>query len=100
MSGIKPRPYRLSEEGRARIAAAQAGRHVSAETRAKMSAAQRLRPRPEEVALMVSLYPTASLRAIGWHVGYGKTVVRRALDDAGVALRAPRERLPRMRFDG
>lgn len=100
MSGMKPRPYRLSEQGCARIVAARVGRPIAPETRAKISVAQQVRPPADEVAVMISLYPTASLRAIGFHVGYCRTVVRRALEEAGVPLRAPRQRLPRVRAHG
>jgi hypothetical protein len=69
---------------------------LSAETRAKMSAARAgvptgrlIQPPAEEVALMVRLYPSMSLRALAKRVGYDVKVVRRALVGAGVALRHP-----------
>lgn len=78
-AAMPPRRWRLSPETRARMSAARAG----------VPTGRLIQPPAEEVALMVRLYPAMSLRRLAKRVGYDTKVVRRALVEAGVALRAP-----------
>ncbi len=57
--------------------------------RAGVPTGRQIQPPAEEVAVMVRLYPTMSLRRLANRVGYDVKVVRRALKAAGVALRQP-----------
>ncbi len=73
------RRWRLSAETRARMSAARAG----------VPTGRAIQPPAEEVVVMVRLYPAMSLRRLAKRVGYDVKVVRRALEKAGVKLRAP-----------
>lgn len=80
MMDVKPaRRWRLSAETRARMSAARAG----------VPTGRAIQPPVEEVALMVRLYPSMSLRRLAKRLGYDTKVVRRALVSAGVPLRQP-----------
>jgi hypothetical protein len=74
---------------RKRVCLPRRGQPLPPETRAKIAAAQTLRPPAEEVAAMLALYRVMGLRRTGQRVGYDRAVVRRALLDAGVSIRAP-----------
>jgi hypothetical protein len=73
----EPRRWRLSAETRAKMSAARAG----------VSTGRQINPPEDEVALMVRLYPSMPMRALAARLGYAEKVVRRTLLNAGVKLR-------------
>lgn len=78
-----------SPETRAKIRAALMGRKRPASVGEKVRAKLQRRPPPEEVRFMAQAYRRMGLNRVGELTGYSAPVVRRALQEAGVAIRPP-----------
>lgn len=74
---------------RKRVCLPRRGQPLPPETRAKISAALTLRPPPAEVQVILTLYRVMGSCRVAAKTGYHRTVVRRVLREAGVAMRAP-----------
>jgi hypothetical protein len=78
---------RHSAETRAKIAATMRGRLFGPETRARMSAAKRLRLPPDDLAAAIRLYEEMPLILLEQRMGYGRRLLARVLRENGVTLR-------------